>query len=426
MSVIELGILKQAGTMMMESSSSSSSRQRWLLGLLAALVMWVAADPLGMGPLGDFAHHYRPMTHPLASYRAVMSSWPRDSASRLQTAFVHSQGRHIHGPESLIFDTRGFGPYAGLADGRVVRFSSSNSSWDLFAIPSPRWNASCLTSPSNLSTRAERTEYEERCGRPLGLRFNKADDNLYFADAYYGLLAVGPEGGVARVLTQQAGTPAQPIKFANDLDIHSNGSIFFTDSSTRHNRLDHQRILLETENTGKLLRYDPSTGETFVVLTGLNFPNGVQLSDDESFLLLTETTNCRVLRYWLEGPKKGSLEVFANLPGFPDNVRMNAKGQYWVAIDCCRTRLQEVFSIRPWLRHAFFRLPVPISWLYKIVGMRMFTVITLFDQQGNIIDSLEDYEGHAVKLVSEVQQKDNTLWIGSVYHKQVATFHYDS
>ncbi|MCO5608580.1 hypothetical protein L7F22_062792 [Adiantum nelumboides] len=388
--------------MMMESSSSS--RQRWLLGLLAALVMWVAADPLGMGPLGDFAHHYRPMTHPLASYRAVMSFWPRDSASRLQTAFVHSQGRHIHGPESLIFDTRGFGPYAGLADGRVVRFSPSNSSWDLFATPSPRWNASCLTSPNNLSTRAERTEYEERCGRPLGLRFNKADDNLYFADAYYGLLTVGPEGGVARVLTQQAGTPAQPIKFANDLDIHSNGSIFFTDSSTRHNRLDHQRILLETENTGKLLR---------------------------------------VLRYWLEGPKKGSLEVFANLPGFPDNVRMNAKGQYWVAIDCCRTRLQEVFSIRqssylfghacsclcafmPWLRHAFFRLPVPISWLYKIVGMRMFTVITLFDQQGNIIDSLEDYEGHAVKLVSEVQQKDNTLWIGSVYHKQVATFHYDS
>ncbi|KAH7428615.1 hypothetical protein KP509_09G008600 [Ceratopteris richardii] len=256
------------------------------------------------------------------------------------------------------------------------------------------------------------------------MRFSKVDGSLYYADAYYGLLVVGPEGGVATVLTQQAGVPPQPIKFANDLDIHSNGSIFFTDSSTRHNRLDHQRILLETENTGKLLRYDPITGETSVVITGLHFPNGVQLSDDESFLLITETTNCRVLRYWLKGPKKDTLEVFANLPGFPDNVRMNAKGQYWVAIDCCRTRLQEFFSTRPWLRHVFFKLPLSMRMLYKLVGMRMFTVITLFDQQGNIVDSLEDYEGRSVKLVSEVQQKDNVLWIGSVYHKQVSTLHY--
>jgi hypothetical protein len=56
---------------------------------------------------------------------------------------------------------------------------------------------------------------------------------------------------------------------------------------------DHFFILLEGEATGRLLRYDPSTKTTFVILEGLAFPNGVQLSRDQSFMLFTETTNCR-------------------------------------------------------------------------------------------------------------------------------------
>lgn len=57
----------------------------------------------------------------------------------------------------------------------------------------------------------------------------------------------------------------------------------------------HFFILLEGEGTGRLLRYDPPTKTTHVVLDGLVFPNGVQISKDQSFLLFTETTNCRFL-----------------------------------------------------------------------------------------------------------------------------------
>lgn len=56
---------------------------------------------------------------------------------------------------------------------------------------------------------------------------------------------------------------------------------------------NHFLILLEAEATGRLLRYDPPTGTTHVLLTGLAFANGVQLSDDQTFLLFAETTNCR-------------------------------------------------------------------------------------------------------------------------------------
>lgn len=85
------------------------------------------------------------------------------------------------------------------------------------------------------STTAKQWKHEKWCGRPLGLRFSKETGDLYIADAYYGLLVVGPEGGLATPLATQAA--GKPILFANDLDIHRNGSIFFTDTSKRYNRV---------------------------------------------------------------------------------------------------------------------------------------------------------------------------------------------
>lgn len=72
------------------------------------------------------------------------------------------------------------------------------------------------------------------CGRPLGLRFDRKSGELYIADAYFGLMVVGPRGGLASPLASHV--QGRPILFANDLDVHENGSIFFTDTSMRHNR----------------------------------------------------------------------------------------------------------------------------------------------------------------------------------------------
>lgn len=85
------------------------------------------------------------------------------------------------------------------------------------------------------STTYKQWKMEPLCGRPLGLRFDKDSGDLYIADAYYGLMVVGPEGGLAKPLTTEA--DGKPILFANDLDIHSNGSIFFTDTSRKYNRV---------------------------------------------------------------------------------------------------------------------------------------------------------------------------------------------
>lgn len=130
------------------------------------------------------------------------------------------------------------------------------------------------------------------------------------------------------------------------------------------------------------------------------------------------------MKYWLEGPKTGKVEVVADLPGYPDNVRRNGKGQFWVAIDCCRTPAQEVLSHNPWMRGIYFRLPIQMGLLARLMGMRMFTVIGLFGEDGEIIEVLEDRDGVVMKLVSEVREFNGKLWIGTVAHNHIATLPY--
>lgn len=132
----------------------------------------------------------------------------------------------------------------------------------------------------------------------------------------------------------------------------------------------------------------------------------------------------RILKYWLEGPKTGTVEVAANLPGFPDNIRLNEKGEFWVAIDCCRTSWQEVFSNNPWIRRIYFRLPIRLKYLARFMGMKMYTVISLFNDKGEVLDVLEDRKGKVMKLVSEVRETKGKLWIGTVAHNHIATLPY--
>lgn len=130
------------------------------------------------------------------------------------------------------------------------------------------------------------------------------------------------------------------------------------------------------------------------------------------------------MKYWLEGPKAGITEVVADLPGYPDNVRINEKGQFWVAIDCCRTPAQELLSHNPWFKSIYFRLPLKMSILARPMGMRMYTVISLFSEEGEILEVLEDRKGAVMKLVSEVREANGKLWIGTVAHNHIATLPY--
>lgn len=96
----------------------------------------VVTDPFRLSPLAGI--DYRPVKHELAPYREVMGSWPRDNASRLRRGKLEFVGE-VFGPESIEFDSQGRGPYAGLADSRVVRWMGEEVGWETFAVMNPDW-----------------------------------------------------------------------------------------------------------------------------------------------------------------------------------------------------------------------------------------------------------------------------------------------
>ena len=73
---------------------------------------------------------------------------------------------------------------------------------------------------------------EPICGRPLGLKFDRKTCNLYITDAYFGLLIVGQNGGVAKTLATSTFNGGPPFKYLNNLDVDDQtGVVYFTESS---------------------------------------------------------------------------------------------------------------------------------------------------------------------------------------------------
>lgn len=60
---------------------------------------------------------------------------------------------------------------------------------------------------------------------------------------------------------------------------------------------------------GRVLVYDPASGETRCLADGLHFSNGIALAEDESYLVVGETDKLALVKLWLKGPKAGSPQL---------------------------------------------------------------------------------------------------------------------
>ena len=130
------------------------------------------------------------------------------------------------------------------------------------------------------------------------MRFDRYGINLIVADAYYGLLEVNPRARTVNTLVPPTpGINGKPFRFVNDLDIARDGTIYFTDSSTKWQRCQVPHIMFEGEATGRLMAYHPKTGDMEVLMEGLHFANGVQLSPEGDHVLVAETTMSRIMKW---------------------------------------------------------------------------------------------------------------------------------
>ncbi|XP_039069292.1 protein STRICTOSIDINE SYNTHASE-LIKE 10-like [Hibiscus syriacus] len=300
-------------------------------------------------------------------------------------ANYHQMDLHkASGPESIAFDCKNEGPYVGVSDGRILKWQGLNLGWKEFAVTSPNRDKKVCDGATNI-------DLEPTCGRPLGLKFNRKTCDLYIADAYFGLLAVGPNGGKARQLVASA--EGIPFKLTNALDIDTDtGMIYFTDSSNTFQRRHIFLSVMSFDRTGRLLKYDPRTKQVTVMYKGLAFPNGVALSKDNSFLLVAESMKMRILKFNLGNEGNGYVfEQFVQLSRTPDNVKRNEKGEFWVGLNSGREGIQD-----------------------DLFGFDMDPVGIKYDEDGKVLKQVDGNGGLTFSSVSEIEEFNGELYIGSV------------
>jgi sugar lactone lactonase YvrE len=251
-------------------------------------------------------------------------------------------------------------------------------------------------------------------GRPLGLEW-LGDGRILVCDAHAGLLAVDvATGAVETLLTDVDG---RRMVFCNNAAVAGDGTIYFSDSSTRHSIERWKDDMVEDTTSGRLLRRAPD-GEVSVLLDDLRFANGVALSASEDFVCVAETTGRTVVRRWLQGPRAGTRDhLVAELPGYPDNIARGSDGLIWVTIASPRDPALDVLHRTPLrLRRAALRLPDALQPAPKRTARVM-----AFDDDGaqvhDVVLPAEEFH-----MVTGVREHDGRVWLGSLVEPAVAWF----
>ncbi|HET6391387.1 MAG TPA: SMP-30/gluconolactonase/LRE family protein [Blastococcus sp.] len=288
------------------------------------------------------------------------------------------------GPEDVVLDSSGR-VLTGLADGRVVRLDPATGDVETVARVS---------------------------GRPLGLELLGTDELLVCAsDA--GLLAVALDGGAVRTLADRFA--GRPLGAVNNAAVAGDGTIWFSDSSTRFPIPRWREDLVQRTRSGRLFRRAPD-GEVTEVLGDLEFANGVALAADGSFVAVAETGARRVRRVWLTGSRAGTSDVLAeDLWGYPDNMALGSDGLIWVALASPRVSALDSIQRLPGALRAVVRrlperlLPSPAPAV-GAVGL---------DGAGRVVRGrIGTIDGFV--MLTGVREVGGTVWLGSLTGNSVA------
>ena len=327
-------------------------------GVAAALLLYLIAWPVSIDPVA-----WEPPAAPTLE--------PNDKLRAAE--LIDTTG----GPEDVAVDKEGR-IYAASEIGHIVRISGD-----------------------------KRETFADTEGRPLGLAWGK-DGALIVADADRGLLSIDASGTID-VLTTTDGE--RPFKFTDDVDVASDGKIYFSDASHKFGYGEHVEDLMEGRGNGRLLVYDPAMKTTTTLLRDLCFANGVALADDDSYVLVNETGRYRITRYWLVGDKRGHHDVFAdNLPGFPDGVSRSPRGTFWVAMFTVRNPMADRIAPSPFVKKLVMRLP---SWLRP--KPKRYGLVLELDHTGKIVRTLQDPDGERVHAITSLEEVAGVLYLGTLH-----------
>jgi sugar lactone lactonase YvrE len=289
-------------------------------------------------------------------------------------------------PEGVAIDSEGR-IYAGFDDGRIMRLQVDGTGPEVFV---------------------------NTGGRPLGLIFDSVG-NLIVADADKGLLSVAPDRTVTTLATAADGTR---FGCTNDLDVATDGTIYFTDATYKYPIANYKADLLEHRGNGRLLAYYPKTKQVRTLLRDLSFANGVAVSPDQSFVLVVETGAYRLHRLWLSGASRGQSEIFIdNLPGFPDGLSSNHRDKFWLAIVTPRDATLDKLLPRPFLRKVVYRLP-----RFLQPAPRRYSFVLGLDSTGAVVENLQNGAPDCYAQIANVVEHNGSLYFGSIGESTVGRY----
>lgn len=281
------------------------------------------------------------------------------------------------GPEDVAVDAHG-ALYAGLDSGVIVRVPSGSKTPEVYV--------------SGLK-------------RPLGIEVGP-DDTLYVCDAFLGLLRVTRDRRVEVLADSFNG---KRFVFTNNLAVQADETVYFTDSSLRYPQNEYRAEVLSHEAGGRLFKYDPRTKDVALVKDGLVFANGVALSRNEDFLVVSDMGRYRLLKLALRGEKAGEWEPFAeNLPGFPDNISSDEDGNFWVGMSSLRSGLLDFLLPHPTLREWVARIPEQL-----VPDPKPYGFVLAFDATGKVIHNLQDPSG-TLSDTTAARRFGQDLFVGSL------------
>lgn len=167
--------------------------------------------------------------------------------------------------------------------------------------------------------------YLEESGNSNGLTLD-SDGRLLLAQ--HGMRQVGrleEDGSISSLASEFEG---KPLNSPNDLVVHSDGSVYFTDPP-----FGLMDVGLSSDlGFSGIYRVDPQ-GNLSLLDKELELPNGLAFSPDESYLYADDSRKCILYRWKVQ--EDGSLaekEEFSKIPvsGYADGMKLDEQGNLYV------------------------------------------------------------------------------------------------
>jgi gluconolactonase len=214
------------------------------------------------------------------------------AVERLATGF-----RWVEGP--VWFGDHGCLLFSDIPSDRILRWDARSGAVSVFREPSNFANGNTRDAEGRLVTCEHRTRRVTRTEH----------------DGSVTVLADGYDG--------------RRLNAPNDVAVAPDGSVWFTDPGYGIDG-NYEGNKAETMLPRSVYRLDAESGEAVPVITGMDRPNGICFSPDESRVYVVDVGHIRV--FDLDGTRPVNGRIFVDMaPGGSDGIRTDRDGNLWAS-----------------------------------------------------------------------------------------------